>query len=91
MNSTKMSIGTDKELKEEAQRILESMGINLTTYVNMALTQLVNTNSIPFEVKGTVTRAGALERLNRELDIGKRALDEGRVLSGRQVREKFKL
>jgi len=91
MNSTKMSIGTDKELKEEAQRILESMGINLTTYVNMALTQLVNTNSIPFEVKGTVTRAGALERLNRELDIGKRALDEGRVLSERQVREKFKL
>ena len=91
MNSTKMSIGTDKELKEEAQRILESMGINLTTYVNMALTQLVNTNSIPFEVKGTVTRAGALERLNRELDIGKKALDEGRVLSERQVREKFKL
>ena len=91
MNSTKMSIGTDKELKEEAQRILESMGINLTTYVNMALTQLVNTNSIPFEVKGTVTRVGALERLNRELDIGKRALDEGRVLSERQVREKFKL
>ena len=91
MNSTKMSIGTDKELKEEAQRILESMGINLTTYVNMALKQLVNTNSIPFEVKGTVTRAGALERLNRELDIGKRALDEGRVLSERQVREKFKL
>ena len=86
-----MSIGTDKELKEEAQRILESMGINLTTYVNMALTQLVNTNSIPFEVKGTVTRAGALERLNRELDIGKKALDEGRVLSERQVREKFKL
>jgi len=85
MGEIKMSIGTNKELKEAAQKILESMGINLTAYVNMALTQLVRTNSIPFEVKGRMTKAEALGRLNAELEKGMTALDEGRTYSESEV------
>ena len=91
MNNYKMTFGTDKELKESCQTLLESMGLNLTTYFNMAMTQLLRNNGIPFEVKGTMTRDEAVKKLNKELKVGKSALDAGRVFSESEVREKFKI
>ena len=90
MSNYKMTFGTDRELKEACQSLLENMGLNLTTYFNMAMTQLIRNNGIPFEVKGAMSRSEAIERLYSELAIGKSALDEGRVFSESEVREKFK-
>jgi len=91
MSNYKMTFGTDRELKEACQELLESMGLNLTTYFNMAMTQLVRNNGVPFEVKGPMTRSEAIERLKSEIQVGKAALDEGRVFSESEVRARLKL
>ena len=41
----------DPELKEEALRILEPLGLNLTGAVNIFLKAVVRENGLPFEVK----------------------------------------
>jgi addiction module RelB/DinJ family antitoxin len=90
MNNYKMTFGTDKELKEACQELLNNMGLNLTTYFNMSMTQLLRNNGIPFEVKGNMTRVDAIKKLKSELHIWKSELDEGRVFSESEVRAKFK-
>ena len=42
---------TPEKLKENAAEILDQLGLNLSTYINMALKQLVIQNGIPFDVK----------------------------------------
>lgn len=42
---------TPEELKNNAVDILDKLGLNLTTYINMSLNQLVIQEGIPFEVK----------------------------------------
>lgn len=41
---------TNENLKNSATEILEKLGLNLSTYINMSLTQLVLQRKIPFEV-----------------------------------------
>ena len=42
---------TPEELKTSAADILEKLGLNMSTYINMSLNQLVIQKGIPFEVK----------------------------------------
>ena len=42
---------TPEALKENANHILEKLGLNMSTYINMALNQLVIQEGIPFQVK----------------------------------------
>lgn len=46
------TIRYDEAVRDQAAPLLESMGISLNTYLNMALHQLVVQRRIPFEVKG---------------------------------------
>ena len=48
--TTTISVQVDKHDKELAMEILSNLGLNLSTYVNMAIKQLINKDSIPFEV-----------------------------------------
>lgn len=50
-NTSAININVDSELKKEATKILNSLGLNMSTFINMALIQVVNENGIPFEVK----------------------------------------
>jgi len=70
MESTNLNIRTDKEIKMQAERIFEALGLNMTTAVNIFLRQVIRENGIPFEVK-----------LNVPNDITARAITEGRVLA----------
>ncbi len=47
--TTTISVQVDKHDKEIAMEILSSLGLNLSTYVNMAIKQLINKDGIPFE------------------------------------------
>ncbi len=38
-----------------ATGILNELGLNMSTYVNMAIKQLINKNGVPFEVVNTKT------------------------------------
>ncbi|WMJ75737.1 MULTISPECIES: type II toxin-antitoxin system RelB/DinJ family antitoxin [unclassified Sedimentibacter] len=51
MSKTYIQVRAEESDKELASEILEKLGTNLSTVVNMLLKQIIMTKSIPFEVK----------------------------------------
>lgn len=51
MAKTFLQVRTEEADKEMASMILEELGTNLSSVVNMLLKQIILTKSIPFEVK----------------------------------------
>ena len=41
----------DKDTKDSATEILDSLGLSFNAYLNLALKQLINQKQIPFEIK----------------------------------------
>ena len=56
-----ISVLVDTHDKEMANDILKSLGLNMSTFVNMAIKQLLYTNGLPFEVKNPIK-----EEINNE-------------------------
>lgn len=50
-NPTYLQVRTNRIDKEQASAIVEELGTNLSTVVNMLLKQIIITRSIPFEMK----------------------------------------
>ena len=48
--TTAISVQVDRQDKELATGILSNLGLNMSTYVNMAIKQLIYKNGVPFEV-----------------------------------------
>lgn len=46
---TRVQVRSNKELKDQATALLEDMGLDLTTAVNMMLRQIVNERRLPFQ------------------------------------------
>ena len=46
-----ISVQVDSQDKETANSILKSLGLNMSTFVNMAIKQLIYVEGLPFEVK----------------------------------------
>lgn len=68
-----ISVQIDSQDKEKANSILKDLGLNMSTYVNMAIKQLIKFDGIPFEVTN--------RKPTREL---KKALKEGEdILNGK--------
>lgn len=68
-----ISVQVDSKDKELATNILKNLGLNMSTFVNMAIKQLINKDGIPFEVVNP--------KPSKEL---KEALQEGEdILSGK--------
>ena len=55
--TTTVSIRTDKAVKDNAEQVLDELGLNLSTAVNMFLRQVVRENGIPFAVKLDIPNA----------------------------------
>ena len=53
MSESKIVLTIDDELKNEAEDLFFSLGLNLETAISMFLTKAVNEAGIPFEVKQT--------------------------------------
>lgn len=76
--TTAISVQIDSQDKEIATGILKSLGLNMSTYVNMAIKQLINRNGVPFEVVNPKPKKELLDALNegtyiiQELKTGKR-------------------
>ena len=51
MESTNLNIRIDKDIKMQAEKLFEALGINMTAAVNIFLRQAIRENGIPFEVK----------------------------------------
>lgn len=69
MTSTNLNIRTDKEIKEAAEKIYSSLGLNMTTAINMFLRASIRERGIPFELK-----------LNIPTDETIEAIEEGRMI-----------
>ena len=50
MASTTIQVGMDSVLKQQVEAKLKSMGLNMSTAVNILAHQIVKQNRIPFEI-----------------------------------------
>ncbi|CDG03750.1 type II toxin-antitoxin system RelB/DinJ family antitoxin [Lactococcus lactis] len=89
MSVVKLSINTDAQLKENAQKVLNGMQLNLTTYINMALDQLVKKNGVPFEIVGEMNKDQATQLLKMELAKAIDDIHDGKVLDEQQLAERL--
>lgn len=69
MATTNLNIRTDKEIKDQAEKIFNELGLNMTTAVNIFLRTAIREHGIPFALK--------LEVPN---EITAEAIEEGRKL-----------
>ena len=49
MSDSRINIRVDKDLKEEADKVYNKMGMNLSTAITVFLKQSVNDQSMPFK------------------------------------------
>lgn len=70
MATTNLNIRTDKEIKEAAEKIYSSLGLNMTTAINMFLRASIRESGIPFDLK-----------LDIPNDETIKAIEEGRTIA----------
>jgi DNA-damage-inducible protein J len=57
-DTTNLNIKIDRDLKAEADRLFNEMGMNLTTAINVFVRQSVLERAIPFRIDRGITNAG---------------------------------
>ena len=67
--TTVISVQVDRQDKELATGILSNLGLNMSTYVNMAIKQLINRDGVPFDVVNPRPSKELLEALQEGEDI----------------------
>ena len=67
--TTNLNIRIDKELKDKVEKVLNELGMNLTTGINIFLRTVVRENAIPFEI-----------RINEPNKETKLAIEEGKKI-----------
>ena len=72
-----INVNVDSNLKKEATTILNNLGLNMSTAINMFLTQVVKQDGIPFEIKNP--------KPSREL---KQALKEAEKIASGKIKTK---
>ena len=75
--TTAISVQVDRKDKELATGILSNLGLNMSTYVNMAIKQLINKDGVPFDIVNP--------RPSKELSM---ALEEGEDILNGKVKAK---
>ncbi|MCY7136508.1 type II toxin-antitoxin system RelB/DinJ family antitoxin [Streptococcus gordonii] len=51
MSKISMSIRLDSEVKEQAQQVFNSLGMDMTTAINIFLRQAIQYQGLPFDVR----------------------------------------
>lgn len=75
-----VNVKVDSNIKKQATEIFNDLGLNMSTAINMFLTQVVKQDRIPFEIKN--------HKPNRKL---RKALKEAdTIVSGKIKRESYK-
>lgn len=63
-NQTNLNIRTDIEVKRNAERIFEQLGLNMSTAVNIFLRQAIRQGGLPFEVKIDIPNKTTADAIN---------------------------
>ncbi len=85
----------EPEIKDQAENVLDQLGIPLSSAISMFLRQVVLQNGIPFEVKlprKEPLRYGSLtkEEFDKEIEKGMADVKTGRLYSGEDVENELK-
>ena len=64
-----INVQVDAHDKEIANSILKNLGLNMSTFVNMAIKQLIYTDGLPFEAKNPKPSKELLEALEEGEEI----------------------
>lgn len=67
-NSSLIQVRASEEDKMRAAEILDNLGTNLSSVINMLLKQIIITESIPFEISMRHQTALTKEEMTREVD-----------------------
>ena len=86
LNAT-INVNVDKKLKEDASAILKDLGLNMSTFINMALAQVVKRNGVPFRITNPKPSKEMLEALKEAEKIASGKVD---VKGYKYVDELFK-
>lgn len=73
-NTSAININVDSNVKKEATELFNSLGLNMSTAINLFLRKSINEGGIPFELKNP--------KPTREL---KRALKEAKKIENRDI------
>jgi DNA-damage-inducible protein J len=84
----------EPEIKEQAERVLEQLGIPMSNAINLFLRQVVLQRGIPFDVKLLQNKPLAIgslseEQFNAEIEKGLFDLSTGKVVSADRVAERM--
>ncbi len=90
--TTSIFARVEPEIKEQAEMVLNKLGIPMSNAVNIFLRQVVIQNGLPFDVKLTHNKPLSFEDLttgefNNEIEKGFNDLRAGRVISADKVAE----
>ena len=75
--TTAINVNVDSKVKEAATDILKDLGLNMSTFINMALVQVVKRNGVPFEVVNP-TPTTELEKALKESALIETEYQEGK-------------
>lgn len=92
--TTSIFARVEPEIKEQAEMVLNKLGLPMSSAVNIFLRQVVLQNGLPFDVKLSHNKPIAFEDLtteefNNEIEKGFNDLKAGRVLSAEKVAERI--
>ena len=94
--TTSIFARVEPETKEQAEKVLNELGIPMSNAINIFLKQVILQKGLPFEVKINQTRPIAYEDLTRkefnyEIEKGLNDLRTGRVKTANQVAERMNM
>ena len=69
--NTLIHIRTDKKIKDEAQKILEDMGFNISSFVNASMRKLIRERRIEFEYYPNIKTTNELRKAEIDVKKGK--------------------
>lgn len=64
-----INVNVDTKIKDQATAILKDLGLNMSTFINIALTQVVKRDGIPFEIVNPKPSKETLQALKEAEDI----------------------
>lgn len=80
---------TPENVKENATNILDKLGLNMSTYINMALNQLIIQEGIPFSIKlakEPYTDAEKIKEVSATLAMEGLQLDESDMMLLKEIK-----
>lgn len=69
METTTLNVRVDKDVKKNAETVAQSLGMTLSTAVNIFLRQMINHDGLPFEVANPRFNAESIAAFKEAEDI----------------------